>query len=63
MHIILGDSSFGQMNTEEKKYRSLQGLNDQLVSQAVIIEGLNYRSLETAINNFKKIFQSKKVKI
>ena len=42
------------MKTEEKRYRSLQGFNDQLVSQAVIIEGLNYRSLETAINNFKK---------
>ena len=53
MHIILGDSSYGQMNTEEKKYRSSQGLNDQLVSQAVLIEGLNYHSLETAIKNFK----------
>ena len=54
MHIILGDSSYGQMNTEEKKYRSSQGLNDQIVSQAVIIEGLNYHSLETAIKKFKK---------
>ena len=53
MHIILGDSSYGQMNTEEKKYRSSQGLNDQIVSQAVIIEGFNYRSLETAIRSFK----------
>ena len=53
MHIILGDPSYGQMNTEEKKYRSLQGLNDQIVSQAVLIEGLNYHSLETAIKNFK----------
>ena len=53
MHIILGDSSYGQMNTEEKKYRSSQGLNDQIVSQAILIEGLNYQSLETAIKNFK----------
>ena len=53
MHVILGDSSYGQMNTEEKKYRSSQGLNDQIVSQAVIIEGLNYLSLETAIKNLK----------
>ncbi len=53
MHVILGDSSYGQMNTEEKKYRSSQGLNDQIVSQAVIIEGLNYHSLETAIRSFK----------
>ena len=54
MHIILGDSSYGQMNTEEKKYRSSQGLNDQIVSQAVIIEGINYHSLETAMKNIKK---------
>ena len=56
MHLILGDSSFGQMKTKEQKYRSSQGLNDQLVSQAVIIEGLNYRSLEIAINSFKKYY-------
>ena len=54
MHVIIGESSYGQMNTEEKKYRSSQGLNDQIVSQAVIIEGINYHSLETAIKNFKK---------
>ena len=54
MHVIIGDSSYGQMNTEEKKYRSSQGLNDQIVSQAVIIEGINYHSLETAIKNIKK---------
>ena len=54
MHVILGDSSYGQMNTEEKKYRSSQGLNDQIVSQAVIIEGLNYHSLEIAIKNIKR---------
>jgi hypothetical protein len=59
MHIILGDSSYGQMNTEEKKYRSSQGLNDQIVSQAVIIEGLNYLSLKAAIKNFKKKYSLK----
>ena len=59
MHIILGDSSYGQMNTEEKKYRSSQGLNDQIVSQAVIIEGLNYLSLETAIKNLKNKYSLK----
>ena len=53
MHVILGDSSYGQMNTEEKKYRSSQGLKDQIISQAVIIEGLNYLSLEAAVKNFK----------
>ena len=53
MHVILGDRSYGQMNTEEKKYRSSQGLNDQIVSQAVIFEGLDYNFLETTIKNFK----------
>ena len=59
MHVIVGDSSYGQMNTEEKKYRSSQGLNDQIVSQAVIIEGINYHSLETAIKEFKKKYSLK----
>ena len=59
MHIVLGDGNYGQMNTEEKKYRSSQGLNDQIVSQAVIIEGLNYLSLEAAIKNFKKKYYLK----
>ncbi len=59
MHVIVGDSSYGQMNTEEKKYRSSQGLNDQIVSQAVIIEGINYHSLETAIKKFKKKYSLK----
>ncbi len=59
IHIILGDTSYGQMNTEEKKYRSSQGLNDQIVSQAVLIEGLNYHSLETAIKNIKRKFSLK----
>ena len=59
MHIILGDSSYGQMNTEEKKYRSSQGLNDQIVSQAVIIEGLNYLSLEAAVKNLKNKYSLK----
>ena len=32
------------------------------MSQAVIIEGLNYRFLETAINNFKKNYSIKESK-
>ena len=59
IHVILGDSSYGQMNTEEKKFRSLQGLNDQIVSQAVIIEGLNCYSLQTAIKNLKNKYSLK----
>ena len=62
MHVILGDSRYGQMNTEEKKYRASQGLNDQIVSQAVIIEGLNYQSLVIAIKNFKKKYSLKESK-
>ena len=59
MHVIIGDRSYGQMNTEEKKYRSSQGLNDQIVSQALIIEGFDYHSLETAIKNIKKKYSLK----
>jgi len=50
MHVLLGDSSYGQMNTEEKKHRSSQGKNDQIISQALIIEGLNLTSLKIVIN-------------
>ncbi len=62
MHVIAGDRNFGQMNTKEKKLRSSQGFDDQIVSQAVIIEGLNYQSLKTAINNFKKKYSLKESK-
>ena len=50
MHVLLGDSSYGQMNTEEKKHRSSQGKNDQIISQALIIEGLNLNSLKIVLN-------------
>ena len=40
IHFLVGDNSFGQMNTEEKKYRSSQGKQDQIISQAIILEGL-----------------------
>ena len=59
MHVILGDRSYGQMNTEEKKWRSSKGLSDQIVSQAVIVEGLNYKSLETAITRIKNKYSLK----
>ena len=52
MHVFLGDNTFGQMKTEEKKYRSSQGLDDQVVSQAIIIEGLNYSALRKAVESF-----------
>ena len=54
MHVILGDKSFGQMKTEEKLYRSSQGNEDQVISQAIIIEGLNYLALKKAIGSLKK---------
>ena len=50
MHVLLGDNSYGQMNTEEKKHRSFQGKNDQIISQALIIEGLNLNSLKIVLN-------------
>ena len=52
MHVLLGDNTFGQMRTEEKKYRSLQGMDDQVVSQAIILEGLNYSALRIAVESF-----------
>ena len=54
MHVLLGDNTFGQMRTEEKKYRSTQGMDDQVVSQAIIIEGLNYSALRIAVESFFK---------
>ena len=54
MHVILGDNSFGQMKTEEKLYRSSQGNDDQVISQAIIIEGLDYLALKKAIDNLKE---------
>ena len=54
MHVILGDNTFGQMKTEEKMYRSSQGMEDQLISQAILIEGLNYTALKTAVDSLKK---------
>ena len=52
MHVLLGDNTFGQMKTEEKKYRSSQGLDNQVISQAIIIEGLNYSALRKAVDSF-----------
>ena len=54
MHVILGDNTFGQMKTEEKIYRSSQGMEDQLISQAIVIEWLNYTALKTAVDSLKK---------
>ena len=42
------------MKTEEKLYRSSQGVDDQLISQAIIIEGLNYLALKKAIDSIKE---------
>ncbi|MDC0093951.1 hypothetical protein OAI86_06465, partial [Alphaproteobacteria bacterium] len=54
MHILLGNNSFGQMNTEEKSFRASQGMVDKIISQAVIIEGLNFKSLSNAIGSLKE---------
>ena len=52
LHVLLGDNTFGQVKTEEKKYRSSHGLDDQVVSQAIIIESLNYSELRKAVESF-----------
>jgi hypothetical protein len=59
MHFIVGDKSFGQMNTEEKKYRSSQGKQDQIISQAIILEGLKLDSLKTALDHLIQKFSIK----
>ena len=50
MHFLEGDNNFGQMNTEEKKYRGSKGKQDQIISQALILEGLKLDSLKTALD-------------
>ena len=54
MHVLLGEKTYGQMETQEKSFRSNQGLHDQIITQAIIIEGLNYFSLEKAILALKQ---------
>ena len=54
MHVLLGDQTFGQMKTEEKTYRSSQGMDDQVISQAILIEGLNYLALKNAVECIKE---------
>ena len=49
----------GKWILKKNKFRSLLGLNDQIVSQAVIIEGLNCYSLQTAIKNLKNKYSLK----
>ena len=59
IHFLVGDNSFGQMNTEEKKYRSSQGKQDQIISQAIILEGLKLDSLKTALDHLIQQFSIK----
>jgi len=59
MHFLIGDNSFGQMNTEEKKYRSSQGKGDQIISQAIILEGLKLDSLKTVLYHLVQKFSIK----
>ena len=59
MHFLVGDNCFGQMNTEEKKYRSSQGKQDQIISQAIILEGLKLDSLKTALDHLVQKFSIK----
>ena len=56
MHMLLGDLKFGQLETEEKKFRSQQGYEDEIISFAILIEGLNTNSLKKAIKKLTKCF-------
>ena len=56
MHILLGDLKFGQLETEEKKIRSQQGDSDEVISLAILIEGLNIDSLKNAIKKLTTCF-------
>jgi len=59
IHFLEGDNSFGQMNTEEKKDRASQGKQDQIISQAIILEGLKLDSLKTALDHLIQKFSIK----
>ena len=54
MHVLLGDNNFGQIKTEEKSLRASQGMFDKVISQAIVIEGLNIKGLSNAVNILKK---------
>ena len=56
MHFLEGDNNFGQMDTEEKKYRAYKGKQDQIISQALILEGLKLDSLKIALDHLIKKF-------
>ena len=53
MHLLLGDVKFGQIKTQEKKFRSNQGYEDEVISFAIILEGLSFSSLKNAIKKLK----------
>ncbi len=53
VNLLLGDKNFGQIKTEEKKFRSSQGKNDQIISLAIILEGLGFDFLKKAVNKLK----------
>ena len=59
IHLLKGNLKFGQLKTKEKQYRSSQGLEDEIISFAILIEGANQFCLKKAINNLRKTFQFK----
>ena len=52
-HILLGDKNFGQIKTKEKNFRSNQGKEDQIISLAIMLEGLGFDFLQKGINKLK----------
>ena len=52
-HVLLGDRKFGQVKTKEKKIRSSQGKDDQIISLAILIEGIGFEFLQKATKKLK----------
>ena len=52
-HLLLGDKKFGQLKTQEKKFRSNQGKDDQIISLAIVLEGLDFNFLKKGTKYLK----------
>ena len=56
-HFLKGDLKFGQLKTKEKQFRSSQGLEDEVIYFAILLEGISLHCLKTAVKKIKKNFQ------
>ena len=62
-HFLKGDLKFGQLKTKEKQFRSSQGLEDEVIYFAILIEGINQYCLKKAVETLKTNFQLKEGKV